>query len=185
MADNGKIAKGMVIKYKDQPWVVVKTNFVNPGNWRAFTKANLRNLKSAQMLEVTFRANDPVDQIDMSKQRCQYMYKDANGYNFMNNDTYDQFTLSDEIIGDAKNYLLDGTEVYAMYLEGLPVSIELPPKMDFVIRETTPGVKGDTATGGVKEAILETGISVRVPLFIKEGDKITINTETGDYVSKA
>jgi len=185
MADNGKIAQGMVINYKNQPWAVARTTFVNPGNWRAFTKANLRNLKTGQMLEVTFRANDPVDQIDMAKQRCQFLYKDSEGYHFMNNDSYEQFFLTEEIIGGAKDYLLDGTDVYAMYLEGIPVSIELPPKMDFKVIETTPGVKGDTASGGDKECTIETGIKVKVPLFIKEGDLIKVNTETGAYVGKA
>lgn len=103
----------------------------------------------------------------------------------MDNDTYEQFTIDKETIGTDSKYYLDGTECYAMYIEGTPVSIQLPPKMDFKVISAPPGLKGDTATGGNKDVTIETGAVLKVPLFIKEGEKIKINTEDGSYVSKA
>ncbi len=185
MASTTDIKQGMVILFKNNPWLITTAQFVNPGKGGAFTRAKLRNLKSGQVVENTFRSGEAVEVIDMQKPRCQYLYKDGDGYNFMNNETYEQFSLDAEAIGDAAKYMLDDMECYAMYLDGIPVSIQIPPKMDLLVTDTTPGVKGDTATGGSKEATLETGTVIKVPLFIEIGDKVKVNTEDGGYVSKA
>jgi len=179
------IKQGLAIKYKNQDWLIATAQFVNPGKGAAFTRAKLKNLATGQVVENTFRSGESVDVIDVQRQKCQYMYNAGDEYNFMNNDTYEQFTLDKEAIGDAVRFLLDNTECYALYIEGTPVSIQLPPKMDFKVISTPPGVKGDTATGGSKEATIETGTIIKVPLFIKEGEVIKVNTEDGSYVSKA
>lgn len=185
MATTTNITKGLAIKYKDQNWLVAEAQFVNPGKGAAFTRAKLRNLKTDQVVENTFRSGEAVEIIDVVRTKCQFLYKDGDDYHFMDNESYEQFTLDAATIGDAIKYLLDGTECYAMYIEGKPVSIQIPAKMAFKIIQTTPGVKGDTATGGSKEATIESGAVIKVPLFIKEGEKIIVNTEEHTYVSKA
>lgn len=134
--------------------------------------------------ENTFKSGEAVELVDVLRRRCQYTYTDGKNYYFMDNESYDQFSLSKESMGDNAQYLIDGIELYAMYIDDSPVSVQLPPKMSFKVISTVPGVKGDTATGGSKEATIETGAIVKVPLFIKEGESIIINTESGEYVSK-
>lgn len=185
MAMTTDIKKGLAINFKNGTWLVVEAQFVNPGKGGAFTRAKIRNLKSNQVIEYTFKAGESVDEAEINRRRCQYMYNDGSNFYFMDNDSYEQFSLSADVIGNDKRFLIDGIECYAMHIDGVPASIELPPKMDFKVVTTTPGIKGDTATGGSKEAIIETGAAIRVPLFVKEGDMIKINTEDGSYVSKA
>lgn len=179
------IRKGIAIIHKDQSWLVADAQFVNPGKGTAFTRTKLKNLKSDQTVEHTFRSGEAVELIDAKRLKCQFLYKDGNGFHFMDNESYEQFTLQPEAIGDNDKYLLDGIDCYALNIDGVPVSIQVPAKMVFEVKETTPGVKGDTATGGNKDATLETGLVLKVPLFIKEGEKIIVNTENGEYVSKS
>lgn len=185
MPSTYNLSNGMAITHRGQPWIIVKTTFCNPGNYQAFTRALCRNLKTNQVVEFTFKNGEAAELLDMQKNKCQYLYNDGESYHFMDQNTFDQFSLTKQMLGDAINYLLDGTECYALIIEGNPISVQLPPKMDFKVIETTPGVKGDTASGGDKECTIETGIVVKVPLFIKEGDVIKVNTETGEYVGKA
>ena len=185
MPTTTNIIQGIAIKYKDQPWIVTKTQFTNPGKGAAFTTAWMKNLKTGNALEVNFKSGEALELVDTQRKKCQFLYKDGASYNFMDNESYEQFSLEDEAISDNRNWLIDGTDCYALYIEGNPISIQVPPKMEFKIIETTPGVKGDTATGGSKEATIDTGTKVKVPLFINEGEKIIVNTESGEYVSKA
>ncbi len=184
MPSTTNIVQGIAINHKDQPWQILSTQFVNPGKGAAFTRAKMRNLKTGQVLEVTFKSGESVELADTERKKCQFLYSDGATYHFMDNDSYEQFELSEETVGEGTKYLLDGTECYALHIDGNPVSIQIPPKMTFKVTETTPGVKGDTATGGNKECTIETGAKVKVPLFIKEGENIIVNTETGEYVSK-
>ena len=185
MATTTNIIKGIAISYKNQPWIVIGTQFTNPGKGQAFTKARMRNLKTGQVLENTFKSGEAVELVDTMRKKCQYLYNDNASYHFMDNETYEQFELKKEAIEDEIKFLVDGTECYALHIEGNPISIQLPPKMDFKVAKTTPGVKGDTATGGNKDCTIETGAVLKVPLFIKEGEIIKVNTEDGTYVSKA
>lgn len=185
MPTTTNIVQGLAIDFKGQPWLVMTAQFVNPGKGAAFTRSKLRNLKTGQVVENTFRSGEAVELIDMVRTKCQFLYNEGTAYNFMDNESYEQFSLEEESIGDAKQYLLEGTECYAMYLDGVPVSIQIPQKMDFKVIEAPPGLKGDTATGGSKDVKIETGSMIKVPLFIKEGDVIKVNTDSGEYVSKA
>ncbi len=186
MPSTTNITQGLAINFKDQAWLVASAQFVNPGKGSAFTRCKLKNLKTGQVVEHTFKSSESVEVTDTVRSKCQYLYSDGNEYHFMNNENYEQFSLSKEEVGEnSAKYLLDGTDCYALYIEGKPVSIQIPQKMEFTIIETTPGVKGDTATGGSKEATIDTGAIVKVPLFIKEGEKIIVNTESDEYVSKA
>jgi len=179
------IKQGIAISFKGQSWLVAKAQFVNPGKGSAFTRAKLKNLKGAQTVEHTFRSGESVDVIDVQRKKCQYLYNDNENFYFMDNDTFEQFPLSAESMEDQKQYLVENTECYALYIEGTPISIQLPPKMDFKVISAPPGYKGDTATGGTKDCVIETGATIKAPLFIKEGDIVKINTEDGSYVSKA
>lgn len=179
------INKGAAIKFKNQPWLITETQFEKPGKGAAFTRTKLKNLKTGQVIENTFKSGESVNILDTIRKKCQFLYRDGNDFHFMDNETYDQFVLQKEAIGNDVKFLLDGTDVHVLFIEGTPISIQVPPKMNFKVVSTTPGVKGDTATGGNKDAELETGAILKVPLFIKEGETIKINTENGTYVSKA
>lgn len=185
MASTSDITQGLAILHNGKPWLIIMAQFVNPGKGSAFTRAKLKQLRTNQVIEHTFRSGEAVELIDVVRNKCQYMYTDGESYHFMDNTTYEQFALDKESIGDAINYLIENTEVYAMYIEGNPVSIQLPPKMDFKVISAPPGYKGDTATGGSKDVTLETGMVIKAPLFIKENDVIKVNTNDGSYVSKA
>lgn len=185
MSSTTNIVKGLAIDFKHGTWLLVDAQFVSPGKGSAFTRAKMKNLKTDQVIEHTFRSGESVELVDVQRQKCQYLYKDGGECHFMDNESYEQFTLAEDAIGDGTKYLIDGTECYALILDGVPVSIQLPPKMDFKVISTPPGVKGDTATGGSKECTIETGAVIKVPLFIKEGETIKVNTDDGSYVSKA
>lgn len=185
MPSTTHIVKGLAINFKHGTWLLVEAQFVSPGKGSAFTRAKMKNLKTDQVIEHTFRSGESVETVDVVRQKCQYLYNDSAGFHFMDNETYEQFTLDKIAIGGNTKYLIDGTDCYALMLDGIPVSIQLPPKMDFKVISTPPGVKGDTATGGSKECTIETGAVIKVPLFIKEGESIKVNTDDGTYVSKA
>ena len=185
MASTTHITAGIAINFKHSVWLITEAQFVSPGKGSAFTRTKLKNLKTGQAIENTFRSGEAVEVIEVLRTKCQYLYNDGSDYHFMDNESYEQFSLSEDAIGKVKKYLIEDTECYAMYLDGTPVSVQLPEKMDFKVTSTPPGVRGDTATGGSKEATIETGAVIKVPLFIKEGELIKVNTTSGDYVSKA
>lgn len=184
MPSTTNITKGLTISWKHGNWLIIEAQFVNPGKGAAFTRCKLRNIKTDQVVENTFRSGEAVETVETQRKKCQYLYNDGTEYHFMDNETYEQFSLPEKTIGNDKDYLLEDTECYALYIEGTPVSVQLPPKMTFTVVSAPPGVKGDTATGGSKEVEIDTGAKVKVPLFISEGEKIIVNTEDGSYVSK-
>ena len=185
MATTTNIVKGIAISFKHGSWLVADAQFVNPGKGSAFTRTKLRNLKTDQVIDHTFRSGEAVELIDVERKKAQYLYKDNDGFYFMDNENYEQYSLEKKAIGDNDKFLVDGTEVYVLHIDSNPVSVQLPAKMDFKVIQAPPGVKGDTATGGSKEVTIETGATVKVPLFIKEGESIKINTDDGSYASKA
>lgn len=184
MSSTTDLKQGLTILHKGNPWLIAVAQFVNPGKGSAFTRAKLRQLKTGQVVEHTFKSGEAVELVDVVRTKCQYLYNDGENYNFMDNETYEQFALDKESIGDATKYLVENTECYAMYIDSIPVSIQVPPKMTFKVISAPPGYKGDTATGGSKDATIETGATIKVPLFIEEGDLIMVNTAEGNYVSK-
>jgi elongation factor P len=148
-------------------------------------RTKLKNLLTGNVLEKTFNGSDKVDEADMSKTKAQYLYPEHDGFVFMDTNSYDQFSLSKDVIGEANLFLLEGTEVTVLNFNDTPVNIELPIKVTLTVVEAPPGIKGDTAGTGGKVVIMETGLKVSAPLFINEGDKLIINTEKGEYVSRA
>jgi elongation factor P len=185
MATTMDLRQGTAVMYNHNPYLIVFSQFVNPGKGSAFTRAKMRNLKNGQMLEVTFKSGEALELVDMQHIKCQYLYNDGKSYYFMNNETYEQFSLDTDLLGDYVKYLRDGTECYALSIDGTVVSIQLPPKMDFKVLSTPPRSRGNTATTDTKEAELGNGLVVKVPAFIEEGEMIRVNTEDGSYVGKA
>lgn len=187
MASTSEIKKGVVLRDPQGLWLVVEFQHVNPGKGAAFVRTRMKNLQSGKVLENTYKTSESVDIVEVEHRRMQYLYHDATGYTFMDNSTYDQATMSDEDVGDQGKYLREGLEVNMSTFEGRPIALELPRKMTFKVIEAMDAVAGNTASGGnmTKEVTLEGGMTVQVPLFIKQGEELIINTETGQYVERA
>lgn len=177
---------GLKIEIEGKPYVVVSFAHTNPGKGSAFVKAKIKNLETGQVLERTLKSGvDTVDKPDMQEKEMEYTYGDMDGYNFMDQETYESIHLNHDQVGDAKNYLQESIRVFILYFNDKPISIELPNFVDLKVTETDPGLKGDTAAGGNKKAIMETGLQVSVPLFIAVGESLKIDTRTGDYVERS
>jgi len=186
MGSPSDIKKGVVVLQNGDPWVVTEFQHINPGKGAAFVRTRIKNLKSGRTLEQTFKMSETIDVVDVEYRNMQYLYHDATGYTFMDSGTYEQFNMSDDIVGEQGKYLTESLEVTLTMYEGQPIAIQLPRKMSFKIVETMPAVKGDTAGGNVtKEAKTDGGFIVHVPIFLKEGENVIVNTDTGEYVERA
>jgi elongation factor P len=168
-----------------QAYQVVDFQHVKPGKGAAFVRAKLKNVKTGSVVEKTFRAGEKVARAHLDKREMQFLYKDSDGYNFMDNESYDQISINQETLGDGSKWLLENMVIEVLLFQGNIIGIELPNFVELTVVETEPGVKGDTATGATKLAKLETGASVQVPLFINEGDRLRIDTRTGQYMERA
>lgn len=180
-----EIRAGRVVRIDNQPYVVIKTDHNKTAMAKAVLKVKLKNLLTGNMLEVAVHGGEKLDEADTQVKKANYMYKDENEANFMDNDTFEQHGISLEQIGDKIQYLKEGTDVDLLYFDGKPVSVELPIKMVFKVVSAPPSVKGNSAGNVTKVVELETGASISVPMFINEGDLVRINTESGEYVERA
>jgi elongation factor P len=188
MADNllaTQLRKGMVIKVDNKLYRIFDRMHVTPGNLRGFVRIKMRNIQNGTMAEEKFRSEDIVERISLEQKEMQYLYNDGDGYHFMDNDTFEQIQLGPDLLGDIVGYLLPEMTVEVEFYGENPIGIEIPQTVDMTVVETTPGIKGATATNQLKPAKLETGVVVQVPPFINEGDKIRVNTETGEYQTRA
>jgi elongation factor P len=176
---------GNIIVYNGQLHRVLSVVHVTPGNWRGMVQCKLRNLKTGNQLEHRFRSEDRVEKASMDTHDMQYLYSDPSGHHFMNTETYDQVTLTDEVLGDTLGFMLPDTVIAVDFYENQPVGVELPNTVILKVVETDPPMKGATAAGGAKPAKLETGVTVSVPQFIETGTKIIVDTRTGEYISRA
>lgn len=176
---------GYVIVHNSQLHRVLQVVHVTPGNWRGMVQTKLRNIKTGSQLEHRFRSEDRVEKATFDTHDMQYLYSDSAGHHFMNTETYDQITLSDEVLGSALDWMLPDTVITVDFYEGQPVGLELPNSVVLQVVETDPPMKGATAAGGSKPAKLETGVTVQVPQFIDSGVKIVVDTRTGEYLSRA
>ncbi len=176
---------GLKIEMDGKPFVIVTAKHVNPGKGSAFVKTRLKNLQTGQVLEKTFKAGvDTVDKPDMEEKEMVYTYADQDGYNFMDQKTFESVHLSKDQVGDSSNYLQEEIKLSILYFNERPISIELPNFVGLKVIETDPGLKGDTAQGGTKKAIMDTGLQVNVPLFIERDEVLKIDTRTGEYVER-
>jgi len=176
--------KGLKIEMSGEPFVIVDFQHVKPGKGGAFVRTKMKSLISGNVLDKTFRSGEKVDVPDLEEKKMSYLYKDDNGYCFMDTETYDQMSISKENIGDAIGYLKENVEVGVLFHNGKSIGIDLPMFMELEIAQTDPGIKGNTASGGSKPAKLETGITIQVPLFVNEGDVVKVDTRTGDYIER-
>lgn len=184
--DPQKIRNNMKLVLDEQLWQVVTFDHVARGKVRSFVVAKLRNLQDGRVIEKTFKGSESPVLADFQQKKAQYLYSDDMGHHFMNLDTYDQYTLSEDAMGDAGKFILPETEVLVAFWEDKPVTVELPAKMVFEVTDTIDDIaRGNTANAVTKEATLETGYKLQVPPFIKKGQKIRVSTETGDYVERA
>ncbi|HVN76045.1 MAG TPA: elongation factor P [Thermoanaerobaculaceae bacterium] len=176
---------GNIIVYNGQLHRVLQVIHVTPGNWRGMVQCKLRNLKTGNQLEHRFRSEDRVEKASLDTHEMQYLYSDPSGNHFMNTETFEQLSLTDEVLGDSKGFLLPDTVITVDFYDSQPVGLELPNTVVLQVVETDPPLKGATAAGGSKPAKLETGVTVAVPQFIDTGTKIVVDTRTGEYVSRA
>ena len=177
--------KGLKIEIDGKPFIIVDFQHVNPGKGSAFVRTKMKNLETGQVLERTFKAGvETVKRPDMEEKEMEYMYSDAEGHFFMDQESYETIQLRNDQVGETKNFLQEGIHITILYFNNRPISLEAPNFVNLTVTETDPGLKGDTATGGLKKAILNTGLQVNVPLFIKEGEVLKIDTRTSEYVER-
>ncbi len=186
MATTSDIRNGLCIKLNNDLYTIVEFQHVKPGRGSAFVRTKIKSLTTGKVLEHTFPAGHKLEDIRVERRKYQFLYKDDNGYNFMNTETFEQVNLPEELI-NAPQFLKDGDMVEITFHaeEETPLTCELPNAVVLEVTYTEPGLKGDTATNTLKPATVETGAEVRVPLFINTGDKIKINTSTGEYMERA
>ena len=178
------IKNGITFLFEDNIYQVMEFLHVKPGKGAAFVKAKLKNLRTGSITEKTFNTSIKLEKAIISKQSMQYLYSTGDVYNFMNMETYEQIEISKQQLGDDAKYLKEGLNVYITFYENEMLGLELPEKIDYKITSTEPAIKGNTATNATKDAIIETGLLVRVPLFIDEGEEIIVSTKDGKYVSR-
>lgn len=178
------IKPGMALNLDGLIWVVTKTESVKPGKGGAFAQLKLKSVKTGQNVEKRFRSTDDVDQVNLDRREMEYLYSDNDGAVFMDHETYEQFTLHEELLGDAMLYIKPNTAINGLFYEGNCISIDLPSTVDLEVSDTPPGIKGATATNQLKEATLETGLKTRVPPFIANGEVVRVSTEDGSYISR-
>ena len=180
-----QLKRDMFILFKDQPYVVLKCEFYFPGKGSAFAKTRLKNVKTGSVQEYTYKSADQVEVVDVDTVELQYLYADGNTYNFMNAQTFDQFEISASIFDGKEKYLLPEMKMYFLFYEGDVIGCRFPIKVKLKITEASEAVAGNTVNAPKKPATVETGVEVLVPLFVKAGDTIIVDTDTGEYVSRA
>lgn len=180
-----EIKTGKNIILNGEPFAVLYHEHSKTGRAGAVLRTKIKNLKTGAVLERTFQGADKIEEAEITKSKAQYLYKEADNYFFMDSENYDQFSLPRSVLGNAPDYLVEGTEVVILNFSGNPINIEIPVKVKLKVIEAPPGIKGDTAGSGGKVVLLETGLKVTAPLFIKEGDELIINTEKGEYAERA
>lgn len=184
MLSINNIKLNTIITHNNQPYLVIQTQHVKMGRGGANLKTKLRNLITGQNLEITYSGGDKAEEADLERSKANFLYNEGDAYYFMDNESYEQFELVKELIGEPADFLKEGMTVDVLIYEGKPVSIKLPVKVDLKVTQSPPGIKGDTAGSATKMVTLETGKQVKAPLFVNQGDTIKINTETGEYVER-
>ncbi len=184
MASISEFHRGMAIKFNNDIWIITEYQHVTPGNWRAMVRTKLKNAKTGRVLENTFRMTDAIEEVRIEEKEMQYLYASDEDLCFMDNETYDQVFIPADILGDQKNFLKEGNSCKVLFLEGNPISVELPLFIELKVTESDPGVKGDSAKNIMKSAVIETGARIQVPLFVNVGDILKIDTRTGKYLER-
>ena len=184
MASTNDLKNGMVLRIEGQLWAVVEFQHVKPGKGPAFVRTKLRNVESGKNVDKTFNAGTKVETANVDKRTMQYLYNDGSSYVFMDTSTYEQLEVPPEVVGDAKNFMLENQEAIVATNDGRVLFIELPASVELLIAETEPGLQGDRSTGGTKPATLETGHQIQVPLFLTTGEKVKVDTRDSSYLGR-
>jgi len=179
------LRKGMAIRYNGNPAIVLEIHHRTPGNLRAFVQCIIRYIGTGKSADIRFSSTEKVDVVETNRQPLEFSYSDHQGYHFMDPQTYETITLNEELIGEAKQYLVENLKVEVLSIEGRPVQIELPSSVVLKVVESPEGIRGDSANNVQKPATLETGKIINVPLFIKEGELIKVSTSDGSYLGRA
>jgi len=180
-----QLRTGMAILHEGNLCRVMKVQHITPGNWRGMVQVKLRNLKTGNSLEYRFRSEDRVERATLEQHEVEFLYNEGNDYHFMNTESYEQFSLTDETLGENVYYLIPNIKVKVEFNDGSPVGIEMPTTVDLRVVSTDPGIRGATATNSSKPATLETGLVVQVPQFISEGEVVRVDTTEGKYMERA
>ena len=180
------LKKNVKIELEGKVFVIIKSDHTNPGKGSAFVKCRLKNLETGHVIERTFKSgvSTGATKPDLDPREVEYMYSDPEGFYFMDQDNFETISVPTDQVGEYQYYLQEGIKLSLLYYKGMPISIDLPNFVELVVTETDPGLKGDTASGGMKKAIMETGLQINIPLFVKEGEKLRIDTRTGEYVER-
>ena len=178
------LRKGLRLKIDGEPYVIVEFNFVKPGKGQALYRCKLKNMITGSQFERSFRSVDTFEPADLREKKMQYLYKEGNKYCFMDNEHYEQIYLTEDQVGDAKNFLIDNLDVEILLFEDRPIGLSLPNFVDFIVTEAEPWAKGDTVSGTTKPVKVQTGYTIQVPTFISEGEKIRVDTRTGEYLTR-
>ena len=179
-----RLRKGMLIKLGEDLFRVLELQHLTPGNKRGFVQSRLRNIRSSTLVDHKFRSEDAIERATLDDREMQYLYADGDAYHFMDTSSFEQTDISSEALGDSVNYLVPEALIHVEFYEDEPVGIELPQTVNLKVEDTPPAIKGATASAQVKPATLETGLVVQVPPFVNVGDRIRVNTETGEYQSR-
>ena len=178
------LRKGLRLKIDGEPYVIVEFNFVKPGKGQALYRTKLKNMINGNQFERTFRSVDTFEQADLREKTMQYLYKEGDKFCFMDNETYEQVLLTEDQVGDAKNYLIENIEAEVLLFEDRPLGISLPNFVDFIVTKAEPWARGDSVSGNTKPVTVQTGYVLQVPPFIEEGEKIRVDTRTGEYLTR-
>jgi elongation factor P len=178
------LRKGLRVKIDNEPYIITEFNFVKPGKGQALYRSKLKNMITGSQFERSFRSVDTFEPADLHEKKMQYLYKEGDKYCFMDNESFEQIYLTENQVGDAKNFLIDNIEAEILLFEDKPIGISLPNFVDLMVTEAEPWAKGDTVSGATKPVKVQTGYTIQVPTFVGEGEKIRIDTRTGDYMTR-
>lgn len=184
MATTADFRNGMVIDFKDDLYEIVEFLHVKPGKGGAFVRTRLKNLRTGAVLDNTFRAGEKVEEVRVEKKKMEYLYSDGNLYVMMDPETYQQIEIGPDLLGDKRFYFKENMEVTILQTDEAIIDVELPTAVELKVTDCEPGVKGNTVSGGTKNATLETGLTIQVPMFIDRGDVIKVDTRTGEYIER-
>jgi len=185
MVSTNDARPGMALDLPEGLFSIVTSEHVKPGKGKAFVRMKLKNVETGQVIDKTFRAGEDVQQAIIERRDHQYLFRDDMGYHFMNLDDYSQIPLSESDVGEAAPYLLEGSTVSVTSYQGTPIGVDLPASVEMEVTYAEPAVKGNTVSGATKAVTVETGLEVQVPLFVETGDRIKVDTRTGDYLTRA
>ncbi len=180
-----QLRKGMTILFENEINLVLEQRHYTPGNKRGFVQATLRNLKTGKVVQTRFASEDRVEPAVLDPRPVQYLYHDTQGYHFMDMQDYQNFPLSDEVVGEGKYYLKENMELEVLFYDGIPAELQLPKTVVLKVVESPHWVRGDSVTSNTKPAVCETGLKIQVPIFVEEGTEVKVNTESGEYIARA